>query len=226
MDVDKGIKSEGTKSEDFVNSGVKVKKEYEECIGCLELRDKIEKANDKCAYMELDIVKKNSVIEWLEGKLGFMELKKLGIEDEVTVLKQRNEELEKSIRNGDKFTQLMIENKVLESEKNKAESEIEVWKVKCKGLEIQVLELEKRLSAGTMKTGSDLCELYSRKISHVGSLMHGFNVAGGPSVVRTETENKAKEDKDASGILCNLCKRSLTFSWYVIWMFLCYFVNQ
>ncbi|KAI3458037.1 hypothetical protein Pfo_014700 [Paulownia fortunei] len=201
MEVDKGIKLEETESKDSVDSGVKLKKEYEGCIRCLELQDKITKANDKCARLEVDIGKKNSVIESLEGKLGFMELRKLEIEDEVRVLKQRNEELEKSIRNGkedDKFTQLMIETKVLECEKNKAESEIGVRKVKYKELEMQVIELEKRLSAGMIKTGSELPEMYSAKMSQVGCLMHGFNGEDGLSVVRTQTGNKANEDKDAA----------------------------
>ncbi|KAK6155594.1 hypothetical protein DH2020_009842 [Rehmannia glutinosa] len=176
MEVDKGIKLEETESKDFVNSGVKVKKEYEGCIRCLELQDKITKADDKCSRLELDIGKKKSVIESLEGKLGFMELKYLKIENEVRVLKQKNEELENIIRNSkeedDRLTHMMIENKVLECEKNRAESENGVWKLKCKELEMQVMELEKRLSAEMTKTG-------------------------GPSMVRTQ--DKTNEDKDASG---------------------------
>ncbi|KAK4384881.1 hypothetical protein Sango_2612100 [Sesamum angolense] len=150
MEVDKGRALLETESKDFVDSGV--------------------------------VWEKNAVIEWLESKVGLMELKKLELEDEVRVLKERNQ-LEKSNGNGqeeeDKVTQLMIENNVLECEKRRAESEVEVWKVKCKELEVHVVELEKRLSAGMMK----------------------MSVLGGPSVVRAETETKANEDRNASGNL-------------------------
>ncbi|KAL0299650.1 UNVERIFIED_CONTAM: hypothetical protein Sradi_6624800 [Sesamum radiatum] len=185
MEVDKGRALLETESKDFVDSGVVMKEEYEGCIRCLELQDKLTKANDKCGLLEIGMGEKNAVIEWLESKVGLMELKKLELEDEVRVLKERNQELEKSNGNGqeeeDKVTQLMIENNVLECEKRRAESEVEVWKVKCKELEVHVVELEKRLSAGMMK----------------------MSVLGGPSVVRaeTETETKANEDRNASGNL-------------------------
>ncbi|KAL2226982.1 uncharacterized protein LOC105160385 [Sesamum indicum] len=194
MEVDKRRASLETENKDFVDSGVVLNKEYEGCIRCLELQDKLTKANDKCGLLEIGMGEKNAVIEWLECKVGLMELKKLELEDELRVLKERNQELEKSNGNGeeeDKVTQLMIENNVLECEKRKAESEVEVWKVKCKKLELQVMELEKRLSAGMMKTGSGLPEMYQAKTIDLG----------GPSVVRAETENKANEDKDATGNL-------------------------
>ncbi|KAL0304381.1 UNVERIFIED_CONTAM: hypothetical protein Sradi_6306200 [Sesamum radiatum] len=194
MEVDKGRALLEAENKDFVDSGVVLKKEYEGCIRCLELQDKLTKANDKCGLLEIGMGEKNAVIEWLESKVGLMELKKLELEDEVRVLKERNQELEKSNGNGeeeDKVTQLMIENNVLECEKRKAESEVEVWKVKCKELEVHVVELEKRLSAGMMKMDSGLPEMYSAKTSDLGV----------PSVVRAETENKANEDKDASGSL-------------------------
>ncbi|KAL0400630.1 UNVERIFIED_CONTAM: hypothetical protein Slati_4092900 [Sesamum latifolium] len=166
MEVDKGRALLETESKDFVDSGAVMKEEYEGCIRCLELQDKLTKANDKCGLLEIGMGEKNAVIEWLESKVGLMELKKLELEDEVRVLKERNQELEKSNGNGEeeeeKVTQLMIENNVLECEKRKAESEVEVWKVK-----------------------------YISKTSDLG----------GPSVVRAETENKANEDKDASGNL-------------------------
>ncbi|KAK4431362.1 hypothetical protein Salat_0898300 [Sesamum alatum] len=182
MEVDKGRALLETESKDFVNSGVVLKKEYEGCIRCLELQDKFRKANDKCGLLEIGMGEKNAVIEWLESKVGLMELKKLELEDEVRVLKERNPELEKSTGNEeeDKVTLIMIENNVLECEKRKAESEVEVWKVKCKELEVHVMELEKRLSAGMLKTGSGLPEV-------------------GPSVVRAETENNVNEGKDAPG---------------------------
>ncbi|PIN27128.1 hypothetical protein CDL12_00100 [Handroanthus impetiginosus] len=180
MEVDKRIKLEETESKDIVNSVEKLKKEYEGCIRCLELQEKFTKANEKCGRLELEI----------EGKLGFLECKSLEIEHENRVLKQRNEELEKSTENDeeedDRITQLMIENNVLECEKKKAESEIGDWKVKYRELEMKVIELEKRF-AGLMKSGLDLPE------------MDGYNVGGRPSMVRMETDNEVTADKDASG---------------------------
>ncbi|KAK2983651.1 hypothetical protein RJ640_023185 [Escallonia rubra] len=42
----------------------------------------------------------------------------------------------------DRVFELMVENKVLEYEKKKAESEVEVWKAKCKELESRLIESE------------------------------------------------------------------------------------
>ncbi|KAH6784035.1 hypothetical protein C2S52_008994 [Perilla frutescens var. hirtella] len=198
MEFDKVIKLEETGSENFLNGGVKVKKEYGDCIGCFDFQDKLKKANDKCAYLELDIGKKDSVIKCLEGKVGFMELEKLEIVDEVRKLKQRNEELEKSIRDSkeehDKFTLLMTENRVLEFEKKNVEGDLEVWKVKCKELEVQIMELEKKPSAGITKAGMDSHELCFGKKIHGGCLPSGFNVAGGlPSAAQIETVKNANQ---------------------------------
>lgn len=198
MEFDKGMKLQEMDSKNIINSGVKVKKEYGDCIGCFDLQDKLKKANNKCACLELDNGKKDYVIHCLEGKVGLMELEKLVIADEVSKLKQRNEELEKSIRDSeeehDKFSLLLIENRVLECEKKKAESDLEVWKVKCKELEVRVTELEKRPSAGTTKAGGDLHELCLGKKHHGGCLSSGFNVAGGqPSAAKIETEKNANQ---------------------------------
>lgn len=157
MEVDNGVELEKTASKGFEYGGLKWEIEYQGCIRCLGLDDRITKSNNKCLLLELDIDKKKSVIGSLEGKLGFMELKNLKIENEVRMLKQRNEELENSIRNhkeeDDKLTQLMIENKVLECEKTKAVINMNAWKVKCIELEMKVMELETGLFAGMMKSG-------------------------------------------------------------------------
>ncbi|KAL3630676.1 hypothetical protein CASFOL_023660 [Castilleja foliolosa] len=145
MEIDKGIKLEDTECKNLEHGGLNLKKQYEDCIRCLELYNKIKQADEKSVRLELDIGEKNSSIESLKHKLGLTEQKNLRLENEVRVLKQRNEELEKSIQNpeeDDKLTLLMVENKVLECEKKKAESEIDAWKVKCKELEMEVLQMK------------------------------------------------------------------------------------
>ncbi|GFP81076.1 hypothetical protein PHJA_000250900 [Phtheirospermum japonicum] len=146
MEIDRGSKLENTESKNFEYGGLSLKKQYEGCIRCLELYDKITKADEKCVRVELDIGEKNSAIELLERKLDFSELKNLKLENEVRALKQRNKELEKSIRNpkdeDGNLTLLMVENKVLECDKKKAETEINAWKVKCKELEMRMLQMK------------------------------------------------------------------------------------
>lgn len=170
MEVNKRIKLEATERENCLNNRAKAKKEYGECIGCLDLQEKVIKADEKCAHQELDIGKKDSVIECLGRKVAFVELEKLQLADEAGKLKQRNGVLERIIQDSkEEHEKLMIENKVLDCEKKKAESDLEVWKMKCKELEVQVTELEKSLSIGTAKA----------------DIVSGLNVAGElPSVVR------------------------------------------
>ncbi|XP_057798622.1 uncharacterized protein LOC131014618 [Salvia miltiorrhiza] len=192
MEDDKGIKLEEQENGNCFGSG--------ECFGCFDLQDKMKKANDKCANLEIDIGKKNSIIERLECKVGFMELENIEFLDEVRKLKQRNEELEKSIRDSEeeqeKFTHLMIENEVLLCEKRKAESDLERWKLKCKEMEAQVMELEKKLATGTTKAVRDSQDMCSGKINHRGGSLSGFNVEGGqPSALRAATENEANNGR-------------------------------
>ncbi|GER34335.1 casein lytic proteinase B4 [Striga asiatica] len=152
MKVDMGV----AESDSFVLGKSKRKQEYEGCIRCLELYDKITNADNKCLRLELNVWKKDSLIDSLESKLGSVELEKLKLENEVVLLKQRNAELESRVRSfkeeDEKLGLLMIENKVLECEKKKAEVDIGTWKLKCKELDMKLLEVEKRLSVGTPLT--------------------------------------------------------------------------
>lgn len=179
MEVNKRIKLEATERENCLNNRAKAKKEYGECIGCLDLQEKVIKADEKCAHQELDIGKKDSVIECLGRKVAFVELQKLQLADEAGKLKQRNGVLERIIQDSkEEHEKLMIENKVLDCEKKKAESDLEVWKVKCKELEVQVTELEKSLSIGTAKA----------------DIVSGLNVAG-----TTPTSSSSKRCVDTDG---------------------------
>ncbi|XP_071710225.1 uncharacterized protein [Rutidosis leptorrhynchoides] len=88
----------------------------------------------------------------LEEKNKTYELRCLMLEDEVENLKKKNEELEakiKTIQNivhnedeEDKLIELMIENKVLECEKTKAETEVCCLKDKVRELTSRMCELE------------------------------------------------------------------------------------
>ncbi|XP_042039920.1 uncharacterized protein LOC121785530 [Salvia splendens] len=183
MEADKGIKLEDQETGNCFSSGVGLKREYGDCIGCFDLQDKIKKANEKCAFLESDIGMKDTVIDRLGLKAGFMELENIEFRDEVKKLKQKNEDLEKIIRDGaekEKFAVLMNENKDLVCEKRKSESDLELWKLKCKEIEARVMELEKKLAVGTTKEGLDWQEMCSGKMDdHQGGSLSGFNVEGG-----------------------------------------------
>ncbi|KAL1552772.1 hypothetical protein AAHA92_13534 [Salvia divinorum] len=219
MEVDKGIKLEEQETGNCFSCGVGVKREHEECIGCFDLQDKIKKANDKCALLELDIGKKETVIDRLEFKVGFRELENIEFLDEFIKLKQRNEVLQKSIRDSEemeKFARLMIENEALVCEKRKAESDLESWKLKCKEMEVRVMELANELAIGTTKVVLDLQEMCSGKMNHRGGSLSGFNVEGGhPSAVEATTEDGANHDGskgDQTCIVKSRVKKCLDFT--------------
>jgi cell division protein FtsB len=135
---------------------------------CSELDERSKKAEARCVELELDIQKKKSEYEALETKFRVLEADKLAIEDELKALKRENDELKKLVSGlegerkvssrserdmdrivdlieenweEDKIVQLLIEIRVLECEKERAESEVEVWKEKFKELESLVLVL-------------------------------------------------------------------------------------
>lgn len=128
-------------------------------------------AEEYCVALEMES-EKTSQYELLEAKFNALEVEKLAIEDEIKVLKRRNDELELRItwfedkskiscrrervvegvvdlteENGeeDKVLQLLIENKIIQCEKKRAEDEVGIWKEKCKGLESRVVQLEKEI---------------------------------------------------------------------------------
>ena len=136
---------------------------------CGELEERSKKAEARCVELELDIQKKKSEYEVLEDKFRALEVDKLAIEEELKVLKRKNDETKEHVdgvegetkdssrrerdvekivdlteenEEEDKVVQLLIENKVLECEKKKAESEVKVWKQRFKELESQVLRLD------------------------------------------------------------------------------------
>ncbi|XP_022736095.1 uncharacterized protein LOC111289373 [Durio zibethinus] len=137
-----------------------------------ESEERIKKAEARCLELELEAQTRMSEYEALETKFRALEVAKLALEDEIKVLKSRNNEVgnlsshsdneEVVVYQGkavsevvvdlteendeeDKVFQLMTENMVLECEKSKAENEAEVWKLKFKELESLTLQLQKSL---------------------------------------------------------------------------------
>ncbi|GAV66234.1 hypothetical protein CFOL_v3_09744 [Cephalotus follicularis] len=156
---------------------------------CSISEENFKKAQPRYVTLLSKIKSKESECDALEAKFRGLEAEKVKIEDELNALKRRNGELNEGIHCGRereiegvldltgedekeaKVVQLMIKNKVLEAEKKKAETEIEVWKVKCKELELRVLQLEKVSKMrdgeeplnGKVKAGSGL--------THVGTTL-------------------------------------------------------
>ncbi|OIT23878.1 PREDICTED: uncharacterized protein LOC109216482 isoform X1 [Nicotiana attenuata] len=142
---------------DTTDSVSRLKRESGYCSQCLNLEAKIKEIENSCATLQKEIYQERNGFKLLEVKYETLRVEKVAVEDELEVLKRRNQELEERMRqfenNGcneeneeeDKVLQLMIENNVLECEKRVAESNVESWKLKCKELELAVLELNKRL---------------------------------------------------------------------------------
>ncbi|KAL8095781.1 uncharacterized protein LOC141692470 [Apium graveolens] len=139
----------------------------------------------KCADLELEMKLKNSEFECLEDKFNDLVVENLAIKEEVGVWKEKFDELEKSVvENGNvgigkedvegKLSKLMAENKVLECEKRKAESEVEVWKAKFEALELRVRELEGRDKdynlVGKVKTEMGILETGNNEVTEVSGL--------------------------------------------------------
>lgn len=165
-----------------------------ESCRCNELEERSMKAEMRCAELEFKLQKKDEQCEVLEAKLK-------ALEDEVEVLRVSSEELKEKKEVGnvkergveaiidltndddDEVAQLMIENSVLECEKKKAESEVEVWKDKYWKLESLVSQLKlesdsysneengKKEESNVIKTdgSSHLESILDSKVIHVGT---------------------------------------------------------
>lgn len=147
-----------------------VEKELEACRLSAAV-DRGGSVEERIASLELENQKWKSDYEVLEDKFKALEAEKQAIEREVGVLKQKNSEIkeqtsgfecDKGCKSGntsnagvkkfvdlieeheeeDKVLQLMIENRVLECEKNKAERDLEVLRQSLQELESRVLQME------------------------------------------------------------------------------------
>lgn len=216
MDVDKilpmvdgEVKLEVMENKENNDGNLRVDREFQCPNNCWGWEKKCKQAEERYGVLMSMFEKKVSEFESLEGKHSALQLEKLVIDDEVQCLRKRNEEFEGKISctlagkgvegvvdltedvADDKVMELMIENKVLDCEKKKAESEVEVWKAKCKELESRVLELEQRLTSGggectligTTKVGLTSPGAGAGEISGAQGFQGGVNDAATPSSV-------------------------------------------
>ncbi|KAL4594899.1 hypothetical protein ACB092_12G052800 [Castanea dentata] len=187
------------KTEDDTKCEIVFKNELVDCR-CGELEERSKKAEARCVELELELQKKKSEYELLEDKFRALEVDKLAIEEELKVLKRKSDEskelvdgvegemkdssgrerdVEKIVdlteenEEEDKVVQLLIENKVLECEKKKAESEVKVWKQRFKELESQVLQLDEnsfvRSAEQPLMEGTRIEGIRPRDGSHDGA---------------------------------------------------------
>ncbi|KAL7583923.1 uncharacterized protein LOC111918015 [Lactuca sativa] len=121
-------------------SGTDFAKDIENNIKrCLELEEKSKMDEIKCMMLELeveDLKERNKELE--EQITRIQKVKNNDEKGKVTIVDLTGDENEN--------VGLMIENKVLECEKMKAESELSFWKEKAKQLMSQVCELESKLN--------------------------------------------------------------------------------
>lgn len=168
------------------------------------------KCKKKCANLELDMKQKDSEFKLLENKYKEVVVENLAIKEEVGVLRKKYDELEKSIlENGNvdigkedvegKVLKLMVENKVLECEKRKAKSEVEVWKAKFVALELRVRELEGRDKdcnlVGKVKKEMGISEIGNKEVSEVSGLRDGSSVLKCSKQLQAERAIRDSRDK-------------------------------
>ncbi|XP_052171788.1 uncharacterized protein LOC127787811 [Diospyros lotus] len=192
--------------------------EFQHCRDkCKELEERSKKAEQRCMVLELEIEKRKAEFVLLEGKFRALEVGKIWIEDELKVLKRRNVELEKQMakignvttvlsgENGggkvvdlteekdeeEKVMQLMVENKILECEKKRAEFEAERWELKYRDLELRFLQLEKDTSTLMVPSPS---EMHERQTTKANGLKAGLNVVTSTDCL--ETENKTVDHEE------------------------------
>ncbi|VVA11244.1 Hypothetical predicted protein [Prunus dulcis] len=145
--------------------------ELEGC-GTSEFDNRSKGAEERCVELESEIVKRKSEYEALEAKFRALEVEKLAMEEVIKALNRESDGIKEQDNSGgdeknkyfggekgterivdltedkweeDKVFQLMIENKVLECEKKKAENEVEAWKEKFGELELGILKLDNNL---------------------------------------------------------------------------------
>ncbi|KAL2922205.1 Peptide chain release factor 1 [Bienertia sinuspersici] len=127
-------------------------------IKCNEVEQICREVEEKSLVLELEIRNKEMNLETIKANIRVLGDEKMTIEKEIRDLKRNKKVVLDGAESSDSMNdyevesdevarvdQLMVENKVLECEKNVALKEVEVWKQKCKDLESRVLELERRL---------------------------------------------------------------------------------
>ncbi|KVI07110.1 uncharacterized protein LOC112509782 isoform X2 [Cynara cardunculus var. scolymus] len=131
--------------------GTDLAKELESCRKiCLELEEKSKKDEMRCLMLEIEVGELKKKNKELEGEITrIQKVVSNGEKGKGVIVDLTDEENE-----GDKFVQLLIENKVLECEKTSAEIEIRSWKEKVKELVSRVCELELKANMKGMNESS------------------------------------------------------------------------
>lgn len=155
--------------------------------GSAELRERVQLMEKRCMGLECEIQKVNGDCKALEARNRALEIEKQEIETELLDTRRKNGELMERIaqlenwkincsgRNTEldalKFVdlteedtvfQLMIENKALECEKQKAERDAEIWKAKLEELVLWVSQRDEKVLEELFKS-SDISGLSLRK---------------------------------------------------------------
>ncbi|XP_020210307.1 uncharacterized protein LOC109795268 [Cajanus cajan] len=147
-----------------------------QCCRCNEWEERCKKAEVRYAELEVELIKKKEQCEELEAKVMVLEGEKFEFEDKLKVLSEglkRQKEVSGGkegeikavvdLTEDNEAVQLMIENRVLNCEKMRAESEVEVWRDKYKKLESWALQLG-------MRNEENGKELDNKPISNEGNL--------------------------------------------------------
>lgn len=196
------LNSDEVKCVDDNRGLVFVEKELEACT-LSAVVDMGESVEERIARLELENQKWKSDYEALEDKFKALESEKQAVEREVGVLKQNNSEIKEQIsgfecnkgcKSGktndagvkkfvdlveeheeeDKFVQLMIENRILECEKNKAERDLKVLRQSLQELESRVLQMEAN-SKSVAQAGHRLFSGSKMGVELPNDLAHGVS---------------------------------------------------
>ncbi|KAI3757699.1 hypothetical protein L6452_05242 [Arctium lappa] len=175
---------------------------------CLELEEKSKNDEMRCLMLEIEVEelkKKNKELE--EEIARIQKVVSDGEKGKEMVVDLTDEENE-----GDKFVQLLIENKVLECEKTSAEIEIRSWKEKVKELVSRVCELELKENMKGMNessTGIDAGMVMATGKTHLDTdsfLMSKEKVKEDTNVVST---HKTTVERGDTG--CSQVRKRLSF---------------
>ncbi|CAJ1972356.1 unnamed protein product [Sphenostylis stenocarpa] len=138
---------------EMLNSNV-VGNSVSQCSRCNELEERCKKAEVSCVELEIEFLKKKEHCDELVAKVMALEGEKFEFEDKLKFLSEELERLKEvscgkageikviaNLTEDNEPVQLLIENKVLQCEKIRAESEVEVWKDKYQKLESWAFQL-------------------------------------------------------------------------------------
>lgn len=190
-----------------VDSGTSLEIELENCRKkCLDLEERSKQAEERCLVLENEVTKLKSEFMVLNGRFEALGTEKLAVEDELRVLKKRNEDLQERVvsqsgtadklidlndggEEEDRVLQLMIENKVLECEKKKAESEVVTWKGMYKYLEGLLFGSGERSLSAKLEGLTELPKMGRKEMMNEAmDVKDGLNVVA--SAMHFQTENK------------------------------------